>query len=57
LRRPTCTSIARCAPWRPISPLSPRSCSWLERGFAGADPKAFLTGYGVTVEIVGIKHR
>ena len=30
---------------------------WLDRGFAGADPTAFLTGYGVTVEIVGIKHR
>ena len=31
--------------------------SWLDRGFAGDDPEAFLNGYGVTVEIVGIKHR
>jgi putative transposase len=30
---------------------------WLDRGFAGDDPEAFLNGYGVTVEIVGIKHR
>ena len=30
---------------------------WLDRGFAGADPEAFLAGYGVTVEVVGIKHR
>jgi transposase len=30
---------------------------WLDRGFAGHDPEAFLNGYGVTVEIVGIKHR
>jgi transposase len=30
---------------------------WLDRGFAGADPEAFLTGYGITVEIVGIKGR
>ncbi|HEX2257773.1 MAG TPA: hypothetical protein VHG92_13955, partial [Afifellaceae bacterium] len=27
------------------------------RGFAGADPKAFLNGYGIAVEIVGIKDR
>lgn len=31
--------------------------SWLDRGFAGDDPEAFLNGYGVTVEIVGTKHR
>jgi transposase len=30
---------------------------WLDRGFAGDDPEAFLTGYGITVEIVGIKGR
>ena len=30
---------------------------WLDRGFAGADPRAFLNGYGITVEIVGIKDR
>ena len=30
---------------------------WLDRGFAGADPKAFLNGYGIAVEIVGIKDR
>lgn len=30
---------------------------WLDRGFAGDDPKAFLNGYGVTVEIAGIKDR
>ena len=30
---------------------------WLDRGFAGADPEAFLNGYGVTVEIVGSKGR
>ena len=30
---------------------------WLDRGFAGADPGVFLNGYGITVEIVGIKDR
>ena len=30
---------------------------WLDRGFAGDDPEASLTGYGITVEIVGIKGR
>ena len=29
----------------------------LDRGFAGADPRAFLDGYGVTAEIVGLKDR
>lgn len=31
--------------------------SWLDRGFAGHDPEAFLNGYGIAVEIVGIMHR
>ena len=31
--------------------------AWLDRGFAGDGPEAFLNGYGVTVEIVGIKDR
>jgi len=31
--------------------------SWLDRGFAGHDPEAFLNGYGIAVEIVGIRHR
>ena len=30
---------------------------WLDRGFAGADPEAFLNSYGVTVEVVGSKGR
>lgn len=30
---------------------------WLDRGFAGDGPEAFLNGHGVTVEIVGIKDR
>ena len=30
---------------------------WLDRGFAGDDPKNFLNGYGITVEVVGIKNR
>ena len=30
---------------------------WLDRGFAGEAPEAFLNGYGIAVEIVGIKHR
>jgi transposase len=30
---------------------------WLDRGFAGQDPEAFLNGYGITVEVVGIKNR
>jgi putative transposase len=30
---------------------------WLDRGFAGDEPEAFLNGHGVTVEIVGIKDR
>ena len=28
---------------------------WLDRGFAGDGPEAFLNGHGVTVEIVGVK--
>jgi transposase len=30
---------------------------WLDRGFAGDDPRVFLNGYGITVEVVGIKDR
>lgn len=30
---------------------------WLDRGFAGDDPESFLNGYGITVEVVGIKNR
>jgi transposase len=31
--------------------------AWLDRGFAGDDPAAFLNGHGIAVEIVGIKNR
>jgi transposase len=31
--------------------------AWLDRGFAGDGPEAFLNGHGVAVEIVGIKDR
>jgi putative transposase len=30
---------------------------WLDRGFAGDAPELFLNGYGIAVEIVGIKKR
>ena len=30
---------------------------WLDRGFAGDAPERFLNGYGIAVEIVGIKMR
>jgi putative transposase len=30
---------------------------WLDRGFAGGEPRAFLNRYGVAVEVVGIKSR
>src|SRR3990170_191403 len=30
---------------------------WLDRGFAGEAPESFLNGYGIAVEIVGIKNR
>ena len=30
---------------------------WLDRGFAGDGPSAFLDGRGITVEIVGIRER
>jgi transposase len=30
---------------------------WLDRGFAGEGPEAFLNGSGITVEVVGIKNR
>ena len=30
---------------------------WLDRGLAGDDPRVFLNGYGITVEVVGIKDR
>ena len=30
---------------------------WLDRGFAGDAPEAFLAGYGIGVEIVGTKQR
>ena len=31
--------------------------AWLDRGFAGDEPEAFLNGYGITVEVVGIRNR
>jgi putative transposase len=30
---------------------------WLDRGFAGDGPEAFLNRYGITVEVVGIRNR
>jgi transposase len=30
---------------------------WLDRGFAGDDPEAFLNGHGITADVVGIKRR
>jgi putative transposase len=30
---------------------------WLDRGFAGDEPEAFLNSYGVAAEVVGIKNR
>ena len=30
---------------------------WLDRGFAGDEPRAFLNGHGLAVEIVGIRGR
>ena len=30
---------------------------WLDRGFAGEAPEAFLNDYGIAVEVVGIKNR
>ena len=30
---------------------------WLDRGFAGEEPEAFLNRYGITIEVVGIKNR
>ncbi len=30
---------------------------WLDRGFAGEEPEAFLNGHGITAEVVGIKSR
>ena len=30
---------------------------WLDRGFAGDEPEAFLNGYGIAVEVVGTKGR
>jgi putative transposase len=30
---------------------------WLDRGFAGEEPEAFLNRHGVTVEVVGIRDR
>jgi putative transposase len=30
---------------------------WLDRGFAGDQPEAFLNRYGITVEVVGIRNR
>ena len=30
---------------------------WLDRGFAGDEPRAFLNGRGITVEIVGVRER
>src|SRR3954447_15731396 len=31
--------------------------AWLDRGFAGEEPEAFLNGHGIAVEVVGIKDR
>src|SRR3712207_3795968 len=30
---------------------------WLDRGFAGDEPEAFLNRYGIAVEVIGIKNR
>jgi putative transposase len=30
---------------------------WLDRGFAGDEPKAFLNRYGIAAEVVGIRNR
>jgi transposase len=30
---------------------------WLDRGFAGSEPEAFLNRHGITVEVVGIRNR
>ena len=31
--------------------------AWLDRGFAGEEPEAFLNRHGIAVEVVGIKDR
>ena len=31
--------------------------AWLDRGFAGEEPEAFLNGHGIAVEVVGIRNR
>jgi transposase len=31
--------------------------AWLDRGFAGEEPEAFLNRYGIAVEVVGIRNR
>jgi transposase len=54
----TChTASTRANLTTPLAAHSTLLLIWLERGFAGDDPRAFLNGYGVTVEIVGTKHR
>ncbi len=48
---------ARLAPAPDLAVHPTLLLSWLDRGFAGDDPEAFLNGYRITVEIVGIKNR
>jgi transposase len=31
--------------------------AWLDRGFAGDEPEAFLNGHGIAAEVVGIRNR
>src|ERR671929_72882 len=31
--------------------------AWLDRGFAGEEPEAFLNRHGIAVEVVGIRNR
>ena len=31
--------------------------AWLDRGFAGGEPEAFLNGHAIAAEVVGIRNR
>jgi transposase len=62
--RPTSRTATPCTPSPPTSPPTPPSSwsgstllVWLDRGFAGDGPAAFLQGHGIVPELVGTPGR
>src|SRR3954464_5342256 len=48
---------ALCALAPDLAAYPPLRLAWLDRGFAGEEPEAFLHRHGIAVEVVGIRNR